>query len=362
MSAASSPNNHSGPDYLPEEFDIPDNYNVLQISEIHAFEEFNAHESAEYCREIGRQINEYVETYDVDEIHILGDTGTFNDVYNLLDELDPVAEVKLIAGDEDKKDANPDQGTGDEFTGFYTQIDSLEPFDVEVEYEIFDEGFETEIKGHTVQAAHHPTNTKREDCLNSPDKRPDNRIDSLFSVEKHTNQKTAETVVYEGGDNKDLEAVPSASTEGSDELCEDEIVESPPSLEGVDYAAYDHMHMPYNRLVGESVVSGLGGCRNNHQPSEKLPEASIQLASFEEDKIHTMHFDALEDEIFEHQLFDKSGEEPEMFDVKVPKENSWEGAYLAVQDRFRKGEIPREAFEFKEDMPGLWCQRKENPT
>ncbi|MFB6180517.1 MAG: hypothetical protein ABEJ93_01440 [Candidatus Nanohalobium sp.] len=28
-----------GPDYMPGEFNLPDNYNILQISEIHAFEE-----------------------------------------------------------------------------------------------------------------------------------------------------------------------------------------------------------------------------------------------------------------------------------------------------------------------------------
>ena len=198
--------------------------------------------------------------------------------------------------------------------------------------------------------------------MRKPDTREDDSLESLFSVEKHTNQKTAESVVFKGGKKANLDALGSVTSEGDDELLEDVKVKSPPSLEGVDYAAYDHVHMPYNRLVGDSVVSGLGGRRNNHQPSEKLPEASIQLASFEQDRIHTLHFDALEDDIFEHQVFDKGGEIPEAFDVKVPKENGLEGGRLPVQERFRKEKIPTKAYEFEEDMPKTWSERGKTST
>lgn len=340
----------SGPDYRPEEFNLPDNYNVLQISEIHAFEEFNDQESAKYCREVGRQINEYVETYEVDEIHVMGDTGTFNDVYNLLDELEPEVDVKLVAGDEDKKNANPEKG-GDSFTGFFTQIDSPQPFNVEVEYEICDEGFETKIKGHTVQEAHHPRKAKREDSLNSPDPRRDEKLDDLFSVEAYMNQNTAETIIFQDDGETGL---PESM---SREELEDEIAKSPPSLQDIDYAVYDHLHMPYNRLVGDTAVSGLGGRKNNHQPSEKIPEASMHLASFEEDRIHNLHFDAISDDIFEHQVFDKSGEKPEMFDVRIPGEEGLERGYLPVQERFRKEDIPKKAYEHGEDLPRTWSER-----
>jgi hypothetical protein len=341
-----------GPNYLPGEFNLPDNYNVLQISEIHAFEEFNDAESADYSREVARQVNDYVEVYDVDEIHVMGDTGTFNDVYNFLDELNTGPEVILVAGDEDKKDADPSLEDPDEFTGFYTQINSQQPFDVDVDYTILDEGFEREIKGHTVQATHHPKKIKREDSIKSPDPRRDEKLDDFFSVETYTNQNTAETITFhDDGETSRPESM------ARDEL-EDEVVKTPPSLQEIDYAVYDHLHMPYNRLVGDTAVSGLGGRKNNHQASEKVPEASMQLASFEEDRIHTLHFDAIEDDIFEHQVFDKSGERTEIFDVKIPGENGLKGGYLAVQDRFRKEKIPEEAYEFEEVLPQAWSERK----
>lgn len=337
-----------GPSYLPGEFDIPDNYNVLQVSEIHAFEEFNDAESADYSREVARQVKDYVEAYDVDEIHVLGDTGTFNDVYNFLDELDTGPEVILVAGDEDKKDSDPGLEDSDQFTGFYTQIDSQQPFDVNVDYTILDEGFEREIEGHTVQATHHPKKTKREDSINSPDPRRDEILDEFFSVEAYTNQNTAETIIFH--DEGEL----SLPEDMARDTMQNDVVKTPPSLQGIDYAVYDHLHMPYNRLVGDTAVSGLGGRKNNHQTSEKIPDASIHLASFEEDRIHTLHFDAIEDDIFEHQIFDRSGERTEIFDVKIPRENGLKRGYLAVQERFRKEKIPEEAYEFEEDLPETW--------
>lgn len=337
---------------MPGEFDLPDNYNVLQISEIHAFEEFSNTESIDYCREVARQVNNYVDTYDVDEVHVMGDTGTFDDVYNFLDELEAGPEVVIVAGDEDKKNADPGLENPDEFTGFYTQINSQQPFDVDVEYSIFDEGFEREIKGHTMQATHHPKKVKREDSLNRPDPRRDEKLDDFFSVEAYTNQNTAETITFHDDGETSL---PESMAR---EEMEDDVVRSPPSLQGIDYAVYDHLHMPYNRLVGNTAVSGLGGRKNNHQTSEKIPDASMHIASFEEDRIHTLHFDALEDEIFEHQIFDKSEGKTEMFDVKIPGENGLKKGYLAVQDRFRKEKIPEEAYEVEEDLPQIWSERK----
>ncbi|MFB6115488.1 MAG: hypothetical protein ABEK04_04275 [Candidatus Nanohalobium sp.] len=344
----------SGPQYLPDDFKPPDNHNVLQISEIHAFEEFNEAESEDYSREVARQVNEYVEAYDVDEIHVMGDTGTFDDVYNFLDELEEGPEVVIVAGDEDKKDADPGQDDPDEFTGFYTQINSLQPFDVDVNYQIFDEGFEKEINGHTVQASHHPNKAKREDSINSPDPRSDSFLDGLFSVEKHTNEKTAECMIYEAKDNA---TVPKSANpeEGREEWNEDDIVESPPSLRDIDVAIYDHLHMPYPRTAGNTAVLGLGGRKNNHDPGTKaLPSESIHLASFGDERIHSMHFDAGKDQIFEHQVFQESETGVEMYDVEIPEEFNPEAGYRPIQERFRREKIPDEAYEFKEDLPEKW--------
>lgn len=340
---------------MPEDFDLPDNHNVLQISEIHAFEEFNEAESADYSREVARQVNKYVETYNVDEIHVMGDTGTFDDVYNFLDELEKGPEVVIVAGDEDKKNADPGLEDPDEFTGFYTQINSLEPFDVDVDYKIFDEGFEKEINGYTVQAAHHPNKVKREDGINRPDPRLNSFLDNLFSVEKHTNEKTAEFMIYEAKDNATIPESATNSEEGKEEWNEDEIVESPPSLKDIDVAVYDHLHMPYPRTAGNTAVLGLGGRKNNHDPgSESLPSESIHLTSFGDERLHSMHFDAGADQIFEHQVFEESETGVEMYDVEIPEEFNPEAGYRAIQERIRREKIPEEAYEFEEDLPEKW--------
>lgn len=345
----------SGPSYLPDNFDISDNYNVLQISEIHAFEEFTEEQSQAYSREVADQVNSYVETYNVDEIHVMGDTGTFDDVYNFLDQLNPGPSVIIVAGDEDKKNANPhSREEPDGFTGFYTQINSTKPFDVDVEYQIFDEGFEKEIHGNTMQAAHHPRKSKREDTLNSPDPRPDSFLNTLFSVEKYTNENTAECLIYSP---ETKENTPNTKPdEGDPELLEDDVIESPPSLKGLDMAVYDHLHMPYPRTVGNTIVIGLGGRKNNHDPgSSALPEGSIHLSSFEDDRVHHMHFDAEKDRIFEHQVFQQSETDVEMFDVKIPEELNPNAGYLPIQERIRREKIPDEAYELGEDLPDEWA-------
>ncbi|MFB6158316.1 MAG: hypothetical protein ABEJ95_01505 [Candidatus Nanohalobium sp.] len=321
-------NPEPGPDYLPGKFDLPDNYNVLHISEIHAFEE-QPDVREDYVRGVGKQINDYVETYDVDEIHVMGDTGTFDDVYHLLDKLEEGPEVKLVAGDEDKKDADPDNPDkeADEFTGFMTQINSPQPFEVDVEYEIFDEGFETEIRGNTVQAAHHPHREKRDKSLTYLDTRDESILEDLFSVKRYTNEQSTRR--------------------------------TPPSLSGTDIAIYDHVHMPYPRTIGDKILLGLGARRFNYQSrADNMPERSLHLTSFEDDKVHSLHFDAEYDEIFEHEIFDQSEDEVEMYYVMTPRGNTRNSGYLPIQSRFRRDQIVDEAWESEEDMPDMWSQKE----
>lgn len=318
-----------GPEYLPGEFDLPDNYNVLHISEIHAFEVFDSEDRERYCREVGLQVNDYVEAYDIDEIHLMGDTGTFDDIYAFLDALESGPEVKIVAGDEDKKDSdtnNPDE-EADAFTGFYTQINSLQPFNVDVDYQIFDEGFETEILGNTVQAAHHPHDTKRDNVINPPDERDQKILDDLFSIRRYTNRQTTR--------------------------------KTPKSLSDIDIAIYDHVHMPYPRNIGDKIVLGLGGRRFNYQSkADSMPERSMHITSFEDDKVHALHFDAEWDEIFEHQIFDQSREKVEMFDVPTPRGHTNNTGYLPIQSRFNRDQIIRDSWEDEEDIPELWTNRE----
>lgn len=318
----------SGPNYLPDEFDIPDNYNVLHVSEIHAFEEYDSSIREDYVQGVGRQVNDYVAHYDIDEIHVMGDTGTYDDVYTFLDALEPGPEVKMVAGDEDKKDADPDDpDDADEFTGFMTQINSLDPFDVEVDYEIFDEGFETDIKGNKVQAAHHPHKIKTENTLNHPDRRSDELLEDLFSVKRYTNEQSTRR--------------------------------TPPSLSNTDIAIYDHVHMPYPRTIGDKILLGLGARRFNYQSkADSMPENSLHITSFDEDKIHSMHFDAEYDEIFEHEIFDQTGKEVEMFDFQTPRGHNHNSGYLPLQSRFRRDQIIDEAWEEEKDIPESWANRE----
>lgn len=311
-----------GPDYVPGEFDLPDNYNVLHVSEIHAFEEHDPDIREDYVRGVGRQINDYVNHYDVDEIHIMGDTGTYNDVYAFLDELEVGPEVKLVAGDEDKKG-----GSEDDFTGFYRQINNLEPFDVDVDYEIFDEGFETHIRGNDVQTSHHPHKKKRENNLNYPDERDDRFLDELFSVKRYTNEQSTR--------------------------------KTPPSLSDTDIAIYDHVHMPYPRTVGDKILLGLGARRFNYQSkAENMPERSLHITSFDQAKIHTLHFDAEYDEIFEHEVFDQTGDEVEMFFIQTPRRRTHNSGYLPIQSRFKRDQIIDKAWEEEKDMPEPWSERE----
>lgn len=307
---------------MPDEFDLPDNYNILQVSEIHAFEVHDQSIRKDYVRGVGKQLNSYVDTYDINEIHVMGDTGTYDDVYAFLDELNKGPTVKLVAGDEDKKSKFKN-----EFGGFYSQINDLNPFDVEIDYKIFDEGFETEIKGNTIQATHHPHRNKRENSLNHPDKRNDEFLDNLFSVKRYTNEQSTKS--------------------------------TPQSLSRTDIAIYDHVHMPYPRTVGDKILLGLGARRfNYHSKADSMPERSIHLTSFENDKVHALHFDAEHDEIFEHQLFDQTGKNTEMFDIEVPRGNTHNSGYLPIQSRFRRDQIVEKAWEKESDIPKRWKTEK----
>lgn len=311
-----------GPDYLPGEFNIPDNHNVLQISEIHAFEEPDRDRRDDYCREVGLQVNDYVEHFDVDEIHVMGDTGTYDDVYQFLDTLEEGPEVLIVAGDEDKKRSSENREIG-----FYRQINNPDPFDVDIDYRIFDEGFEKEICGNTLQAAHHPHNSKRDNELNHPDTRDSSFLEDLFSIKQYTNEQSTR--------------------------------KTPPSLSGTDIAVYDHVHMPYPRTVGDTVLIGLGGRRFNYElKADNMPDRSIHLTSFDEDKVHALHFDAEWDEIFEHQVFDQSREEVEMFDVQTPRGHTNNSGYLPIQSRFHRDHIIRDAWEEEDDFPEMWSNRE----
>jgi len=46
-----------------------------------------------------------------------------------------------------------------------------------------------------------------------------------------------------------------------------------------------------------------------------------------------------------------------MFDVRIPGEEGLERGYLPVQERFRKEDIPKKAYEQGEDLPRTWSER-----
>lgn len=304
--------------YEPEDIELSNNYNVLNISEIHAFEETDRR--SRYCENIGNQIDSYAKHYGIDEIWILGDTGTFDDVYNILTNIEEDVPLKLVAGDEDKKKSNENRRTG-----WMRQINSPEAFDVDLDYEIFDEGFETEIEGFKIQAAHHPHADARDDYLAIPDYRDSEFLESLFSVDKDTNQNT--------------------------------LNEIPPSLKDSDIFVYDHVHMPYSRSVEDKILHGLGGRRYNYmRDTEAMPTRSLHISSFEDDRVHTLHFDAEHDEIFEHLLFDKGDGEFERYDVPTPSGHNNSIYYKPLQSRFHNDHIRREAWETEEDLPKLWIE------
>lgn len=154
-----------------------------------------------------------------------------------------------------------------------------------------------------------------------PDTRDQNALDDFFSVRKETNENT-------------LEQIP------------------PPSLSNVDIVYYDHVHMPYPRLIGDTGVIGLGAYRNNHAlTTDCVPDTSIHLSSFGESIVHEMHFDAELDAIFEHVAFD-SDDDYAMYQVPVPYgDGNFSSAFKPVQSRFHNDQYNREADESVEDQP-----------
>ncbi|MFB6144952.1 MAG: hypothetical protein ABEJ99_00420 [Candidatus Nanohaloarchaea archaeon] len=258
-------------DYLFDDFSIDNNYNVLEISELHVFEE-KPSARGHYCERIAEQVNDYASEYGIDEIWVVGDTGSFDQVYDFLDNLEVDADVKIVAGDEDKQQKNIH---GENYTGFFRQIRNLEPFNTSIEYELFDEGFETEIEGWRIQAAHHPHEAHRDDELSFPDDRDPEFLENLFSVRPTTNQNSFDRITDRQG--------------------------------SADIFIYDHAHMPYSRRVidGDNwkILKGLGGRRHNYQTDESLPSRSMHISSYAPDIVHHVHFDADTDNVFEHQIF-----------------------------------------------------------
>lgn len=340
----------SEPSYQPDGFDIPDNYNVLQISEIHAFEESDRSKDI-YLEGIVDQVNDFTDFYNVEELWILGDTGSFEDVEKLLNGFNEDLGVKLVAGDEDKK------SIPGKYTGWFAdrRTSEKQPFDVDVNYEIFDEGFETTIDGIDIQAAHHPKSEQRDEQLNNPDSRDSEFLDRLFSLNKDDNVNTLERM--------------------------------PRRLRPIDVAVFDHSHMPYNRRLpteevpvkldrperieegmrmlyggdpekdSSKVISGLGGRRYNYQgDSDALPERSLHLFSVGDDVLSMLHFNADQDEIFEHLAFDRH-DDFQIYDVEASRYENQQSGYQMVQTRFHNDHVRDEAYETPDQMPPYWEMR-----
>jgi len=350
--------------YTPHEFNLTDNYNVLKISEIHAEKE-RGYERSEYVKNIAQQINTYSNEYCVDEIWICGDTGSYNDVEKLLSSLETTANVKLIAGDEDK--INAEKHDSRHWDGWMRQITTPEPFNVDVDYEIFDEGFQEEINDSVIEVAHHPNKPKRDNNLTPPDRRDNSFLENLFSIRHDSNQNTAYTDCL-------ISDTPNSTntTEETFDLLEDDVEKAMErnskintdkayfeALEA-DILVYDHVHMAYPRTISheninDKILIGLGGRRNNYGTTEKLPESSLHLASFGEELIHGLHFDAEIDEIFEHVIFEQKENQTQMYRKNVPGTYS-ETGYLPIQERFNRQDIRNESWENSEELP-LWSEK-----
>lgn len=308
------------PGYFPKEFDLLENDNIVVASEIHAFEQVSGRER--YCREVGQQLQNYAEGYNAEEIWILGDTGSLDDVYHVLEPLDSEKSVKLVAGDEDR---DRKRVNGNNFTGWWRQKYSEDILDVEAEYELINEGFNTEVNGLNVHAAHHPRSQDRPKGSQIPE----------FTVERDLNKNT--------------------------------IKKLPPSLKDIDVAVYDHVHMPYSRhITGQyeeglenqmKILVGIGGRRNDyHIKADCMPESSLHLLSFGDDLTHTLQFDADHDGIFEHLIFDHENHQRYFRETLRSDENPVSG-YLPIQSRFHRSQIRDESWEDEEDFAMDWSQR-----
>ena len=84
-----------------------------------------------------------------------------------------------------------------------------------------------------------------------------------------------------------------------------------------------------------------------------MPKRSLHLASFSDDLVHALHFDAEHDEIFEHQLFDKENNF-KMYDIPTPPGKNHSRLYKPIQTRFHKDQIRPEAAETRSQLPEIW--------
>lgn len=338
------PTRFSDPDptYSPTEFNLQDNFNVLHISEIHAFEP--EHRKEEYKEHIGQQIDAYLEEYDIDRISILGDTGTRQDVEDIFAEIDDDIEAWIVAGDEDK--VRPEE-LEKEWVGWFEAANSPQPFDIENKYRIFDEGYETEIGGNTVQASHHPCSSKREDSISFPDPR--------YS-EDELEPETPEEIFESQNESGIMDELFSVNRDTNENTVSEEFSEH---IKG-DILLYDHVHMPYPRKVHDTAVVGLGGRSHNYQiKADSVPLRSLHINSHGENLVHTLHFDAENDQIFEHQVFDFGGEETGFYDILLEDEEGslTNSGYLPIQSRFVPSQFREEASEGADDIPALWGNR-----
>lgn len=326
--------------YSPDEFELEENFNVLHISEIHAFEP--EYKKDEYLERIGRQIDEYSSFYDIDRVSVLGDTGTVEDVEEVFSYVDDEIDLWIIAGDEDKKDNLVDEG----WMGWFEAAKSAEPFDIGNNYRIFDEGYETEIKGHKVQAAHHPKDSKREDSLKHPDPRA---VEQNSSTESEaTSPEELFEMRRQDGFLENLFSVDRDSNESK---------EPKPLHTSADVCIYDHVHMPYARKLYDTAVIGLGGRSHNYQvASDSMPQRSFHITSFDDELVHGLHFDSDKDEVFEHEIFD-FGEELEIYYIPTPDDKTEQATYLPLQSRFLDTQIDSAAHEPAEKQPKSWHLR-----
>lgn len=329
------------PSYSPEEFNLTENFNVLHISEIHAFEpEYN---KSKYLERVGKQIDNYSEFYDIDRVSVLGDTGSIEDVEEVFSHVDEDVDLWIIAGDEDKKNNLLEEG----WMGWFEAAKDTEPFDIENDYRIFDEGYETEIKGHIIQAAHHPNDSKREDSLTQPDPRFEDQHERK-AKDSQTPEELYEIINEDGF----LDSLFSVDRDSN------EFKEKDPLDSDADVCLYDHVHMPYPRKLFDTAVIGLGGRSHNYQTkADSMPERSFHITSFDEDLVHALHFDSDKDEIFEHELFDFENE-LEMYYVPTPENKTDQSGYLPLQSRFLGTQIDEEeAREPVEKQPDPWYLR-----
>lgn len=333
------------PSYNPDEFDIEDNFNVLQISEIHSFEP--EYRKEEYKQNVGKQIDQYVKKYDVDRVSILRDTGPLKDVEDILGEVETEVEIWIVAGDEDKVDPKEDPLNEKDWLGWFEAANSSNPFNIENEYRIFDEGYETEIQGRTVQAAHHPCDSKRAEKISFPDPRYTEEVKEPETPEEMYKLKNRESF---------FDRLFSANRD-SNENTESQVFSE---NNVADIMIYDHVHMPYIRSIFETAVIGLGGRNHNYQiKADSLPLRSLHLNSHGENLVHSMHFDADRDQIFEHQIFDFSSEDLRFYDVQLDSETGvpYKVGYKPIQSRFVKGQYREKAKEAEQDLPKLWSKR-----